>query len=91
MRNNDDIPDIIRQLDNLQLQQDGLLLRLVELTNPASREPRPFVIGDLVRIANPGPSQPTTGRITKIGKERITVTAQSGKKIIRVPKNLILE
>jgi hypothetical protein len=52
---------------------------------------REFVIGDRVRIRNPGVLQPKRGRIAKIGTTRITVQSDSGKKIIRAAKNLILE
>jgi hypothetical protein len=54
-------------------------------------EPREFVIGDRVRIKNPNLFQTDRGTITKIGASRITVRTRSGTKIIRAPKNLIIE
>jgi hypothetical protein len=50
-----------------------------------------FVIGDKVRIKNPTRFQANRGVMTKIGSSRITVQTKSGNKILRAPKNLILE
>ena len=50
-----------------------------------------FAIGDRVIVKNPNPFQTDRGKITKIGKKRITLTTQSGSKILRAPKNLVLQ
>jgi hypothetical protein len=52
-------------------------------------EPTIFAIGDRVKIRNPNPFQTDKGEITKIGKKRITVTTQSGQRIVRAANNLI--
>ena len=52
---------------------------------------REFVVGDRVRIKNPGRFQANNGTITKIGASRITVQTKSGAKISRAPKNLDFE
>ena len=100
MRNEEteDIKDIIRQLNALQLEQSLLLVRLQRATegkndgatkNHETTKPRPLKIGDRVKINNPRPLQPTGGRITRIGK-LVTVTAQSGVQVVRASKNLTL-
>jgi transcription antitermination factor NusG len=91
MKNDDDIQDIIKQLNVLHIKQNELLARLERATESEVDETRSFELGDTVKVKNPGPFQPTKGRITRIGKNRITVTAQSGAKIVRAPKNLVLE
>ena len=94
-KEDDDIEDIVRQLSDLQLQQNKLLARLQERAGAHEvKQDRPFKIGDQVTIKNPNPFQETKGRITRIGEGtggRITVTTPKGKKIIRAPKNLALE
>jgi hypothetical protein len=52
---------------------------------------REFAIGDRVIIKNPNLFQTDRGKITKIGNKRITLTTQSGSKILRAPKNLVLQ
>ena len=105
MRNEQEIADIVIQLQRLQLQQSELLHRLTqseENNNNAAQQtstprtaqsvnaPREFVIGDQVRIVNPGRFQASKGRIIKIG-DRITLLAKNGTKIHRAANNLILE
>lgn len=103
MRSDDDtIESIIKQLNDLQLEQNDLLIRLeraraeeVQQARTPTRpdkpqQARPFQVGDRVQIKNPGPFQATTGTITKVGNSRITVTTQSGSKILRAAKNLTL-
>jgi transcription elongation factor len=105
MSNEQDIKDIVAQLDRLQIQQSELLQRLDQLVgsgesnNATARSvqsvqseiTREFAIGDRVRIRNPGLLQAVRGTIIKIGASRITVQARNGNKIVRAPKNLILE
>jgi hypothetical protein len=102
MRNdNDEIQDLIIQLTRIQLQQTELLARLVtavdnedQQNREVTRQTRPtvaFAIGDRVRIKNPNPLQASKGTVTKIGSKRITVTSRSGIKILRAPKNLVLD
>jgi hypothetical protein len=50
-----------------------------------------FAIGDRVIVKNPDLFQADRGKITKIGNKRITLTTQSGSKILRAPKNLVLQ
>jgi hypothetical protein len=50
-----------------------------------------FAVGDRVIVKNPNPFQADRGKITKIGNKRITLTTQSGRKILRAPKNLVLQ
>jgi hypothetical protein len=50
-----------------------------------------FAIGDRVIVKNPNLFQADRGKITKIGNKRITLTTQSGSKILRAPKNLVLQ
>ncbi len=50
-----------------------------------------FAVGDRVRIKNPGPFQPTTGTVSKIGAKRITVRTANGSNIVRAPKNLTFQ
>ena len=63
----------------------------VPVKDDLPKRAREFVIGDKVVIKNPNPFQTSKGTITKIGGKRITVTTQSGGKILRAPKNLALE
>jgi hypothetical protein len=91
MKDEDDIQDIVRQLSALQLKQNILLARLEKATEGEVDEtPRPFQIGQAVKIKNLGLLQASKGRITWIGKDRITVTAEPGAKIVRAPKNLVM-
>jgi transcription antitermination factor NusG len=91
MENSHDIQDIVKQLSELQLKQNVLLARLQKATKEreADEKPPAFEIGQTVGIKNPGPFQASKGRITRIGKDRITITTSSGAKIVRAPKNLI--
>jgi hypothetical protein len=97
---NDEVQDLIRQLKNLQLQQTELLVRLERARGDEARagvydeeEPgtQKFAIGDKVRIKNPTRFQADQGVITKIEPNRVTVHTKTGSKILRAPKNLILE
>ena len=95
---NDDVRDLILQLNRLQLQQTELLIRLERAVNNKAAlhgeskqevaEPKVFEIGNRVIVANPNLFQANKGTITKIGQKRITVTSESGQKILRAPKNL---
>jgi hypothetical protein len=95
MSKDHEVKDIVSQLQKLQLKQATLIARLERVSESENREridtAREFVIGDRVRIRNPGVLQPKRGRIVNIGTTRITVQSDSGKKIIRAAKNLILE
>jgi hypothetical protein len=103
----DEISEITRQLEQLQLQQTELLRRLARLTEnrrsstqgsatiPREATPEPtapgeFVIGDKVRVTNPGPFQQDKGVIVRIG-DRITVSTRNNKKVVRDAKNLVLQ
>jgi hypothetical protein len=99
---NDEVQDIIIRLKELNLEQSALLNRLDTLRDTpaatAARIPpdpiRQIVVGDRVRIRNPGLLQPTSGTVTKVTAKRVTVQGQIGYRvstIIRAPKNLILE
>jgi hypothetical protein len=96
--NDDIVQDLITRLNQLQVEQTELLVRL-ERQQRRDREragalpvAREFAIGDRVRIRNPNRHQATRGTITKIGTTRITVTSLCGReKVIREPKNLVLE
>jgi hypothetical protein len=97
---NDEVQDLIKQLKNLQLQQTELLVRLERARGDEVRAgvydeeesgTRKFAIGDKVRIKNPTRFQADQGVITKIGPNRVTVHTKTGSKILRAPKNLILE
>jgi transcription antitermination factor NusG len=98
-RRDQEIQDIVNQLERLQIQQSDLVQRLGLLSdgdnnnNNATRQtsPRDFAVGDKVRISNPGRLQPVRGTIIKIGRSRITVEARDGTKIVRAPRNLVLE
>jgi hypothetical protein len=92
----DEIQDLIDQLNRLQLKQKELLARLQRAKNSKRegvQETREFTItiGDKVLIRNPKRSQETRGTITKIAHTRVTITSESGNKLQREPKNLILE
>jgi hypothetical protein len=97
----DDIKDIVEQLQRLQIQQDALIARLVDLSGShetpaqATRVPpdtsRALAIGDHVRIRNPARYQAVRGTIVRIGTSRITVQARNGSKIVRAPHNLFLD
>jgi hypothetical protein len=50
-----------------------------------------FAIGDRVIVKKPNLFQADRGKITKIRNKRITLTTQSGSKILRAPKNLVLQ
>jgi transcription antitermination factor NusG len=94
---NEEVKDIIAQLQRLQIKQDSLIARLGRLSQSAEHTGTPpdtareFVVGDWVRIKNPGVFQPAKGRIVKIGISRVTVQARNGTKVVRDPKNLTHE
>jgi hypothetical protein len=97
---NDEVQDLIKQLKNLQLQQTELLVRLERARGNEARAgvydeeesgTRKFAIGDKVWIKNPTRFQADQGVITKIGPNRVTIHKKTGSKILRAPKNLILE
>ena len=102
MKEEEDAQDLIEQLQRLQIEQNDLLARLsniqrkqvVQTVNKDTKTPpnttREFVVGDRVRIKNPGRFQANKGEIKKIGKERITIQASNGTLIVRAPKNLAL-
>jgi hypothetical protein len=50
-----------------------------------------FAIGRQGHSKEPEPFQANPGKITKIGNKRITLTTQSGSKILRATKNLVLQ
>jgi transcription elongation factor len=83
------------QQADLQVQQADLIAQLGNLSGSedtkAPSTTREFAIGDRVRIKNPRILQPQRGRIVKIGINRITVQTNLGTKIVRAPKNLVLE
>jgi hypothetical protein len=100
-RDEDEISDIITQIQDLHIQQAGLISRLERLstsgesndtTAPSPPDTtRAFAIGDKVLIKNPRVLQARKGKIVKIGATRITVKASNGTKIVRAPKNLLHE
>ena len=100
---NKETQQLIEQLQQLQIQQQVITRRLALLstnntregeevanTTTGSREPiyTGLKLGDRVKIRNPKHNQGKSGVITKIGKTNITVTSNSGEKIVRAPKNL---
>ena len=100
MSRDQDVEDIIKQLQDLQVRQTALISRLVRSSTsgnesrappPPPDAPREFPIGDRVRIRNPRVLQANRGTIIRIGNDRITVLARNGNKIVRKPKNLILK
>ena len=105
MQEEEEVRYIIGELQSLHIRENDLLTRLALLTvGEANKKEdkktkgsvprntnREFAIGDAVRIKNPGPFQAASGSIIRIGKERITVRASNGSKIIRASKNLIHE
>ena len=97
---NEDVREIVTQLEDLHLRQAALISRLARLsesdddtTNLTSPDTtRKFVVGDRVRIRNLRLLQVNKGKIVRIGeKNRITILTSRGAKLIRAPKNLILE
>jgi dsDNA-specific endonuclease/ATPase MutS2 len=101
---NNKIQELILQLKQLQLEQTRLQQKQTKITTRLERlsrgadnanknedSTRKFVIGESVRIKNPGPLQANTGTIVKIGTSRITVKTKNGEKIIRAAKNLAVE
>ena len=86
---------IVIQLRQLHLQQAVLLERLERLPGNLAEDDgdgrtdtQEFEVGNQVKIKNPGPFQAAKGTIVKIGKDRITVLARNGTKIVRAPRNL---
>ena len=86
------------QLNKLRLKHDRVLDKIVQLQKErkAAQDAadtlgaRAFRIGDRVRVRNPNPKQPREGKVTKITKERVTLTSDSGIDVWRAPKNLEL-
>ena len=84
----------------LAREQATLIDRLARVTEDSrnrqatqattTRLSRTLQIGDRVRIRNPGPFQATTGKIEKISDSRVTVRTETGSKILRAHKNIIL-
>jgi hypothetical protein len=103
--NEREIEELVNQIQRLQIEQTELITRLTReravpavgaaqgtaaLQTTATTRPRPFRIGDRVKIRNPRIYQPSTATVTKIGAVQITVTTRNGVKIYRIPENLIL-
>jgi hypothetical protein len=65
--------------------------RISPRTATESNTIRDFAIGDRVRVLNPRRLQPHTGRVVRIGSNRITIQTSLGTKIVRAPENLILQ
>ena len=86
------------QLNKLRLKHDRVQDKIVQLLidRKAAQQAadtlgaRAFRIGDRVRVRNPNPKQPREGKVTKITKERVTLTSDSGIDVWRAPKNLEL-
>jgi transcription antitermination factor NusG len=76
----------MRDKDDVQLAQLKKATRGEVDETPRPATPPPFEIGQAVRI-KPGVLQAKTGRITRIGKDPITV---NDAKIAHSPKNLTL-
>jgi hypothetical protein len=100
MNKDQEIQDIVNQLEQLQIQQSDLLQHLGRLSEckdsnntaiPLPATARELAVGNRVPIKNPGRLQSIRGTITKIGRNRITVEARNGTKIVQSPKNLILK
>jgi hypothetical protein len=97
-----EVEEITRELEQIRLGQAALTRRQATLTrrlsdiakkatnNPRlTRDPnRAFAIGDRVHIKNANESQANSGKITRIGSYKITVTTDTGEKITRIPRNL---
>jgi hypothetical protein len=102
MSSGEDIEYLIQQLQELQLQQAALLTRLTQAslgkTNTQRKsntvvshdETPELVIGDRVRILNPGVFHTDQGIVTKNGPNWVTIQTSSGAKIIRVQENIII-
>jgi hypothetical protein len=101
MSSGEDIEDLIQQLQELQLQQAALLTRLARASlvktdaqrrsnNVPPDEARELVIGDRIRILNPGIFQTDRGVVIKIGLSRITIQTKSGAKIVQAQKNIVI-
>jgi exoribonuclease R len=101
----EEVDEITRALEQIQLDQAALTQRQATLTRRLSeiarkeskttriiKDPnRAFAIGDKARIKNPKYRQEETGTVTRIGNFRITVTTDTGTKITRAPHNLAHE
>jgi hypothetical protein len=104
MSSEEEIQNIIIQLQRLQIRQSELLTQLEGIseanltrvaprTVPRARElnnPTNFVIGDRVRILNPGILQTATGTVIKIGEKQISIQTRTGIRH-RLPKNITLD
>jgi hypothetical protein len=100
MSNDRDVKDIITQLQNLQIQQATLILRLERLSEGGDNASGPkaptgttreFEIGKRVQIRNPRRLQAVRGNIVRIGTNRITDQAKNGTTIVRASKNLYFD
>jgi hypothetical protein len=100
MSKDQDVKDIITQLQNLQIQQATLILRLERLGEGGDNASGPkaptgttreFEIGNRVRIWNPRRLQAVSGKIVRIGASSITVEAKNGTTIVWAPKNLYFD
>lgn len=88
---------IVKQLKELQAEQDILLARLASLALSDEEEEeeqevpspnRAFSVGDRVRVKNPKKLQPKEGIVSSIGVRFVTVKASNGSQVLREPKNL---
>ena len=75
-----------------QLQQEtqdrAIQQEVLQNHNNENNENNELQIGDRVRILNPKRFQETTGIISKIGHNRVTITPRRGIKIVRHPNNV---
>jgi hypothetical protein len=60
------------------------------LPAPCPGNVRLFVIGDYVRVRNPGPFQLRVGNVTRITAKRIEVGDGEGRFVSRAPNNVVL-
>ena len=88
--------ELIGRLDHLTQEEKQVTKKTATTSKPTAvaKQPLPkreLVIGDRVRIDNPRYLQPSSGKVTKLTQNRVTVTAANGTTIVRAAKNLTLE
>ena len=96
--------ELIRQLQNLQIQEDSVALQLAQISsrrkellqahrhakNIESEQTLAHEIGDTVLYSNTGKTQVFNkrGQVTAIGRVFLTITTDNGAKVRRQTQNL---
>ena len=87
------IGELIEQLKNIRIQEARIIEQIERINNSSEDQTEEtfvdYQIGDRIRITNGvRGTHTTTGTVTRVGDERISITLDDGKNTWRIRKNL---